>query len=374
MSIQAVVLAAGEGMRLRPLTKNRPKVLLQAGNRPILEHVLDAVVGAGIRDIIVVVGYKKEQVLKFLNTYPVPVKTVVQNKQLGTFHAASCAKSEITSDRLLIIPGDNYVNAESIRALIREKNAALVAPHKRPWDYGVIKQNEGILCTTDMHAYDAPSGALVETGAYILEKRLYEGLFAIDEPDNVVNDMDYTKFNVKVVEAKGWYDADCFADLLELNRYLLGKQKSLLRGSIDQRATIRGHVVIGKNVKVGPGTVINGPAIIGDDCEIHPNVCIEAGTSLGARVTVEPFTYLKNSIVMSDTHIGAQSRVVDSIIGEGCSLEHVGTSSYGFGAVIGDRTTVGAFTRLRGAVIGNNVDIDGGRLIETEIPNDTRVM
>ena len=120
--------------------------------------------------------------------------------------------------------------------------------------------------------------------------------------------------------------------------------------------------------------MINGPAIIGDDCEIHPNVCIEAGTSLGARVTVEPFTYLKNSIVMSDTYIGAQSRVVDSIIGEGCSLEQVGTSSYGFGAVIGDRTTVGAFTRLRGAVIGNNVDIDGGRLIETEIPNDTRVI
>ena len=89
MSIQAVVLAAGEGMRLRPLTKNRPKVLLPAGNRPILEHVLDAVVGAGIRDIIVVVGYKKEQVLKFLNTYPVPVKTVVQSKQLGTFHALS---------------------------------------------------------------------------------------------------------------------------------------------------------------------------------------------------------------------------------------------------------------------------------------------
>ena len=109
MSVQAVILAAGEGMRLRPLTKNRPKVLLPAGNRPILEHVLDAVVAAGVRDITVVVGYKKEQVMKFLNAYPIPIKVVVQEKQLGTFHALSCAKNEVTADRLLILPGDDSI-------------------------------------------------------------------------------------------------------------------------------------------------------------------------------------------------------------------------------------------------------------------------
>ena len=374
MSIQAVILAGGEGMRLRPLTKNRPKVLLPAGNRPILEHVLDAVVAAGVRDVTVVVGYKKEQVMKFLNTYPLPVKVVVQEKQLGTFHALSCAKNEVNADRLLIIPGDNYVTAASLKALLQETNAALVAPHARPWDYGVVVQKEGILCATDMQASDAPAGSLVETGAYVIEKRLYEAFFALEKPDNIVNEMDYSGHNVCVVEAQDWYDADCFADFLELNRYLLTRQKSCLGGSIDQKATIRGHVVIGKDVIIGPGSVITGPAVIGDGCIIHPNVCIEAGTALGARVEVEPFTYLKNSIVMKDTRIGAQSRIVDSIIGEGCSLEQVSTASYSFGAVIGDRTTIGAFTRLRGAVIGNNVEIDGGKLIETEIPSDTRVM
>ncbi len=374
MSIQAVVLAGGEGMRLRPLTKNRPKVLLPAGNRPILAHVLDAVVSAGIRDITVVVGYKKEQVLKFLNTYPLPVKVVVQEKQLGTFHALSCARNEVTANRLLILPGDNYVTAASLKALLQERNAALVAPHVRPWDYGVITQEEGRLCSASLRAFDVPSGTLVETGAFILEKHLYELFFALENPDAVVNEIDYTKYDVRVVEAQDWYDADCFADMLELNRYLLNKQTSCLNGIIDQRATIRGHVVIGKDVTVGPGTVITGPAVLGDGCVIHPNVCIEAGTSLGARVEVEPFTYLKNSIVMQDTRIGAQSRIVDSIIGEGCSLEQTSTASYSFGTVIGDRTTVGAFTCLRGAIIGNNVEIDGGKLIETEIPSSTRVM
>lgn len=374
MSIQAVILAGGEGMRLRPLTKNRPKVLLPAGNRPILEHVLDAVVGAGVRDITVVVGYRKEQVMKFLNTYPVPVNVVVQNKQLGTLHALSCAKDAVHADRLLVLPGDNYINAASIRALIEEENAVLVAPHQRPWDYGVITQKDGFLCSTNMHAFDVPSGSLVETGAYVLNRKLYEEFFAIDEPDLVVKEMDYTGRQVKVVEASNWYDADTFVDLLELNRYLLKKQSSLLRGSIDQRATIRGHVVLGKDVSVGPGTVIHGPAVIGDGCVIHANVCIEPGTALGSRVEIEPFTYLKNSIVMSDTLIGAQSRIVDSIIGEGCTLEMVSTSSRGFGSVVGDRTSIGAFTHLCGAIIGNNVEIDGGKVIDSEIPSDTRVM
>ena len=374
MSIQAVILAGGEGMRLRPLTKNRPKVLLPAGNRPILEHVLDAVVGAGVRDITVVVGYRKEQVMKFLNTYPVPVNVVVQNKQLGTFHALSCARDAVHADRLLVLPGDNYINAASIRALIEEENAVLVSPHQRPWNYGVITQKDGFLCSTNMHAFDVPSGSLVETGAYVLNRKLYEEFFAIDEPDLVVNEMDYTGRQVKVVEASNWYDADTFVDLLELNRYLLKKQSSLLRGSIDQRATIRGHVVLGKDVSIGPGTVINGPVIIGDGCMIHANVCIEPGTALGSRVEIEPFTYLKNSIVMSDTLIGAQSRIVDSIIGEGCTLEMVSTSSSGVGSVVGDRTSIGAFTHLCGAIIGNNVEIDGGKVIDSEIPSDTRVM
>ena len=70
-SVQAVILAGGEGSRLRPLTKNRPKVLLPAANRPLLLHLLDSVVAAGIRDITVVIGYKSEQVLRALAAYPI---------------------------------------------------------------------------------------------------------------------------------------------------------------------------------------------------------------------------------------------------------------------------------------------------------------
>ena len=85
--MQAVILAAGEGKRVRPLTRGRPKALLPVANRPIIEYVIEALLKNGIRDIVVVVGYRKEQVTRFLNQLDVPISVVIQDKQLGTAHA-----------------------------------------------------------------------------------------------------------------------------------------------------------------------------------------------------------------------------------------------------------------------------------------------
>ncbi len=81
--MQAVILAAGEGTRVRPLTKSRPKGLIPVANRPIIEYAIRALHLAGIRDIIVVAGYRKEQVTRFLNELDPGIKVVVQEKQLG---------------------------------------------------------------------------------------------------------------------------------------------------------------------------------------------------------------------------------------------------------------------------------------------------
>jgi glucose-1-phosphate thymidylyltransferase len=89
--MQAVILAAGEGKRVRPLTRSRPKALIPVANRPIIEYVIEALLKNGIRDIVVVAGYRKEQVTRFLNQLDVTVEVVVQTKQLGTAHALQCA-------------------------------------------------------------------------------------------------------------------------------------------------------------------------------------------------------------------------------------------------------------------------------------------
>jgi len=107
--MQAVILAGGEGWRLRPLTKNRPKALIPVGNRPIIDYVIDALLEAGVRDITVVVGYRKEQVIRHLNTLDHEVNVVVQERQLGSAHALACAMPKI-HDTTLVLSGDNYID------------------------------------------------------------------------------------------------------------------------------------------------------------------------------------------------------------------------------------------------------------------------
>ncbi|MDO5846492.1 MAG: sugar phosphate nucleotidyltransferase [Methanocorpusculum sp.] len=371
--VQALILAGGEGTRLRPLTKNRPKVLLPVGNKPILGYVLDAVVKAGIRDITVVVGYQKEQVMKFLNTYPLDVNVVIQPKQLGSYDAMVCGAKNIHGDAI-VLSGDNYIDAASLSALLEHKNSILAAPHQRPWEYGVVFQQDMHLLDIKDAAEHVTPGSLVSCGMYYFEKE-YLDFIVQNGIHAIMHEFRTGRYAAGVVVANDWRDASNPRDLIALNAHVLERQATSIRGIIDKGAKIRGHVVIGKNTKIGPGAVITGPVIIGDDCIIGPNVCIGEGTSLGDRVKIEPFTYLKNSIIMNDCHIGAQSRITDSVLGDGCILHQTATTTVdGVGAVVGDRATINAFTILRGAVVGNNVTIDGGRLIEKEIPDNTRVM
>ena len=371
-SVQAVILAGGEGSRLRPLTKNRPKVLLPAANRPLLLHLLDSVVAAGIRDITVVIGYKSEQVLRALAAYPIPIQTVVQKKQLGVVDAVSSASRVLHADRILVLAGDNYLDADSIRRLISEKNAILTSPSSMPAEYGVVKQKNGVLTALLYHQTDAPAGTLVSCGASVFERKLHDILVScggIECADTI------SQYDIKVLEAGVWEDALTVSCLLRQNAHLLEGVKGQLQGSIDKTAVIRGRVSIGKNTFIGPNTVITGPAVIGDNCRIEADVCIGPKTSLGEGVTVEPFTYIANSILMDGCFVGSQSKIADSVIGEGAVITQAVTASVsGFGAAVGDRVTVGAFTQLKGAVIGNNAVIDGGRLISGTIPDDARVM
>ena len=154
--MQAVILAAGEGSRLRPLTRSKPKAMLPVANRPIIEYVIDALLENGIREIVVVVGYRKEEVIRHLNKLDAPIQVVVQERQLGTADALRAAASEITDD-FLVLPGDNYINAGSIARIKEERNAVLVAEHPNPSNFGVVVIRNGIVREIVEKPEDAPT-------------------------------------------------------------------------------------------------------------------------------------------------------------------------------------------------------------------------
>ncbi|MFA5330915.1 MAG: bifunctional sugar-1-phosphate nucleotidylyltransferase/acetyltransferase [Methanoregula sp.] len=384
--MQAVILAAGEGKRVRPLTWSRPKSMIPVANRPIIAYVIDALVQNGIRDITVVVGYRKEQVTRYLNQLDIPIEVVVQNKQLGTAHALLCAKEKITGE-FLLLPGDNYIDPQSIARIKECRNAILVREHPRPSNFGVVLLKDGFVREIVEKPDQAP-GFVVSTGIYSLDTSVFSHITGNDMTD-VIMSLVNTGTPVRAVPADDWENAIYPWDLLKLNERLLKDLPPARDGKISSHATISGPVLIGKGTTIGPNTVIQGPVVIGTDCTIGPGCCIMPDTSIGSRVTIEPFTFIKNSLVMDDTTISSHSRIADSVIGERCSFaDHTSTETRGglleiedrvtreeFGAIVGDNVKGGSFLRLCNCIVGNNATLEGNSPIITKIiPDGTLVM
>jgi glucose-1-phosphate thymidylyltransferase len=384
--MQAVILAAGEGKRVRPLTRGRPKALLPVANRPIIEYVIEALLKNGIRDIVVVVGYRKEQVTRFLNQLDVPLSVVIQNKQLGTAHALKCAESLISGD-FLLLPGDNYIDPRSIGRIKEIKNAMLVKEHPSPSNFGVVLLKDGLVTRIIEKPEHSPS-FMVSTGIYSLTKDFFSHIRENDITD-AVSSMLTSGEPLHAVIADDWQDAIYPWDLLKMNKHLLKDLAEVREGSSSRQTIIQGTVRIGKGTTIGPNSIISGPVIIGNDCEIGPNCCIMPNTSLGSRVKVEPFTLVGNSIIMDDTTIGSHSRIFDTVAGQGCLFSNhttIVTSASlmdiegkvikpEFGAVMGDQVTSGPFTIFKNCIVGNNVSIEGGRgVISQNLADDSMVM
>ncbi len=385
--MQAVILAAGEGNRVRPLTKNRPKAMIPVANRPIIGYVIDALVKNGIRDIIVVVGYKQEQVTRFLNSLDIPVTVVVQDKQIGTAHALRQAESKIKGD-FLVLPGDNYIDAESIARIREERNAMLTKEHPNPSNFGVVGIHNGKIVSIVEKPTDDNPGLTVSTGIYSLTKDFFTFINDYTHMTDAIADMLEAKQSIRAVMADDWQDAIYPWDLLVMNKRLLRTLPAVREGTTSRHTTIQGAVRIGKGTTIGPHTVITGPVVIGNDCTISPNCCILPNTSIGSRVEIEPFTCIGNAIVMDDTVIGSHSRIVDTVIGERCVLgDHTSTciasgtieivdenTKSMFGAIIGDNLKCNSFTMFRHCIIGNNVTIEGNHNIDSRIIGDNSLV
>ena len=386
--MQAVVLAGGEGSRLRPLTRNRPKALLPVANRPIIEYVIEALTEVGVRDITVVVGYRKEQVIRRLAELPVTVNVAVQEKQLGVADALQAAEEHV-SGRFLLLPGDNIITAASLRPLCEGGPALLTTPHSRPTDFGVVQTHEGFVQDITEKPEVAESFT-VSTGVFSLDPSVFSYCESGLEFPGMINRMiaDGTKIRAHRI-AGGWSDAVFAWELLTLNRSQLKKTVPLCSGTLARSATVIGRVSVGHGTEILPGTVITGPAIIGANCTIGPNACVSAGTSIGSGVTIGPFSHISRSILMNDVIVGSHSSIRESVIGEGCRLADHTAAVCGefsthvrgkhvsglFGTIMGDRVDTAPFTVLKGAVVGNNVAVDtGGRTISGSIPDQTVVM
>ncbi|MCL2459733.1 MAG: sugar phosphate nucleotidyltransferase [Euryarchaeota archaeon] len=370
--MQAIILAAGEGSRLRPLTQNRPKALLPVAGKPILGHVIASLHAAEVHDIIVVVGYRSEMVMRYLAQYN-DIKVVHQKTQLGTADAVAAALPFVTGD-LLILPGDNYISVSSIMDLMHHTNAILVTRSKDSTQYGILTIKEEQIVAIHEKPKHATS-MTISCGAYHISHDLCALIpsYGYDITDFLEATLSHVPFTA--VYTSEWGDAIWPWHLLGLNDLLLSQIIAVKNGQISSHAVIEGAVYLEPGVKIGPYTHIRGPVYIGHDVTLASHISIGSGCSIGARSYISPFTSVSNSLMMEDVIISEQCCISDSVIGEnvrmGASVrmvEGIGALKMPqgelvdtqFGVIVGAGTHIGSCSTLSHTIIGAEADLGIG--------------
>jgi len=393
---QAVVLAAGEGERLRPFTASKPKVMIKVANKPIMQYVVEALERNGIRRIIFVVGYKKEKIMDYFedgNALGVEIDYVFQKHLLGTGDALKQAEGK-TDERFLVLPGDNVIEADTISdsGLLdvgenQNGNAILIKAHKDVGKYGVVTVENGMV----EDIIEKPSkeiSNLVNTGIYAFEKEIFG--FIDGELTSGLRSRIHSANRVKACETHGaWLDAVYPWDILSLNGIVLRENPAKVEGKIERGVTIDGRVSIGKNSVIRANSYMKGPVIIGENCEIGPNACIFPSTSIGNDVTIGAFTEIKNSVLTDMVKIGSFSSIQDSIFDSGSYAEggfiarseeadiEIGGEHHvmKIGAMIGEYCEIGSNVIAHpGTIIGNRCKIKSMKELSGKIPDGSWVV
>jgi glucose-1-phosphate thymidylyltransferase len=405
--MKAIILAAGEGLRCRPLTLTRSKVMLPIANRPILEHVIDSLEKNGINEIILIVGYEKERIMDYFEdglNFGVKITYIEQKAQLGTAHAIEQAKRFISPEdsEFLVLNGDNLVEPKTIADLLNncEGDASLLTVRmENTAGYGVVlKERKKVTQILEKRPGDV--SRIVNTGIYVFTPQIFEiiektpisenGEYAITDTLQIMIN-EGKDVNAVSTESK-WLDAVHAWDLLKANAIVLNSAKNLkVEGEVEEGVVIRGKVAIGKNTKIRSGTYIVGPAVIGDNCDIGPNVVILPSTTIGNNVSIRSFTEIQNSIIMNDCRVYSHGQISNSVIGSNntigsgffveekdglmISMNGILHRAPRLGTILGDDNRIGNSVLVKaGVTIAVDCQVESGNTIYKDLPRHSVVL
>jgi bifunctional UDP-N-acetylglucosamine pyrophosphorylase/glucosamine-1-phosphate N-acetyltransferase len=400
--LKAVVLAAGEGQRMRPLTATRPKVMLPIAGRPILEHLLNEVKASGITEFIFVVGYCDKQVRSYFGDgekWGVKIAYSEQRKQLGTADAIGMV-AMVVEGNFLVINGDVIINRADIKKLMKSVHSTMsVFEVKDPTGLGIVELS-GDKVVGIYEKSQRPPSLMANAGLYLFTPEVFEAIAKTEksprgeyEITDSLQILMKKKTGLRYMQLKTWQDFSYPWDLLNANETMMKALKSENFGDVEDNVVLKGAVVIGKNTVIKSGTYIEGPVIIGEDCRIGPNCYIRPSTTIGNHCHIGAAVEIKNSIIMNGTDVPHLNYVGDSVIGEGCNLGagtkianlrldeqniHVAgidTKRNKLGAIIGDNVKTGINSCINvGTVIGNNTLIGPGVVARGNILPNTKLL
>jgi UDP-N-acetylglucosamine diphosphorylase / glucose-1-phosphate thymidylyltransferase / UDP-N-acetylgalactosamine diphosphorylase / glucosamine-1-phosphate N-acetyltransferase / galactosamine-1-phosphate N-acetyltransferase len=411
--MKALVLAAGKGERLWPLTETIPKPLLPIGGTTLLERILNSLAQSGVHDVVILVKFEDLKIRKEIGNgsrFGCRVSYVKQRRLGGTADAVrACRQKLLGESRFLVVYADNYYEDHAMRALVargsREAGMALAtAEADDTSQFGRVTVRQGRVVRIREKTQSHHRG-LVNAGLYMLDNFIFE---AIDKtPTSKRGELELTD-SLKILIKQGfpviaipfkqgkWFGISYPWDLLEANKKVVKSQRTSRKGYVEENVHIKNKISLGSGSTVKSGTYIEGPVYVGENSVIGPNAYLRAYTSIGDDVKVGAGCEVKNSIVMDSTKIPHLSYVGDSIIGPMTTLgartitanlrfdgkpvkskvknQMVTTKRRKLGAILGENVKTGVnVSILPGVKIGPDAWIGPGAVVTNDVPAGSRI-
>jgi mannose-1-phosphate guanylyltransferase/phosphomannomutase len=347
--VKAVVMAGGEGTRLRPLTSNQPKPMVPIVGKPCMEHILELLRRHGLDDVIVTVAFMPQAIRSYFgngDTLGMQIEYSVEESPLGTAGSVRLASDRL-DETFLVISGDALCDVDlgDLIRFHREREAAVTIGLKsveNPLEFGIVVTDEDgrIERFLEKPSWSQVFSDTINTGIYVLEPEVLRHV-----PTDRPYDFSKELFPLLLEMGRpmyGYVFDDYWQDIGNLDQF---RQANF--DALDERVSLevpgirlRGNIWLGEGVEVDDLSAIEGPAFLGNYCRVAPDASVGAYSVLGSSVTLLERARTERSVIDTATHLGRSARVEGAVVGRACDIRaHAHVQE---GAAIGDEVTLGA--------------------------------
>ncbi|MBI4611421.1 MAG: glucose-1-phosphate thymidylyltransferase [Candidatus Rokubacteria bacterium] len=351
--MKGLILSGGRGTRLRPITYTSAKQLVPVANKPILYYGLEALAASGIRDIGIVVGDTKREIMDAVgdgSRFGVAVTYIEQEAPLGLAHAVLVAESFIGREPFVMYLGDNLIR-EKLAPLVQSFQEGkpncqiLLARVPNPQQFGVAELKDGKVVRL-IEKPSKPPSDLALVGVYMFDRHVFDAVKVIKpswrgelEITDAIQRLIDSGLVVRPHVIEGWWkDTGKLDDLLEANRIILDALEPRVEGEVEA-SEVHGKVVIEAGAKI-VRSVVRGPAIIGKGAMLE-NAYIGPFTAVGDQVVIRG-SEVEHSIILEGSSIlDISGRIESSLVGRNVTIYRSEAKPKSYNLMLGDRSQVG---------------------------------
>jgi len=353
--MKALILCAGKGTRLRPLTLTNAKPLIPIANKPTIMYSLEKIRDTGVTEIGLVVNSENiedfKKVLGDGSQLGIKLSYIIQEHPKGLAHAVKVSKEFLNNDDFIMYLGDNLVNFD-LKNFIEQfkqgnyESLILLTSVDNPSQFGIAVMEDSKVTKVVEKPKDAPSNLAI-IGVYIFTSKIFEAIENIQpswrgelEITDAIQWLIDNSSDVGAHIVEGWWkDTGKPEDLIEANRTILNTLKEQkIEGEVRSDSSVQGTVHIGKNTKI-MNSIVRGPVIIGENVTIS-NAYIGPYTSIGDSAYINS-SEIENSIILSYADVSnVYIRIESSIIGENSKIYSTERKPYSLKLVIGDYSNI----------------------------------